>query len=111
MSESGYVKVATKNQISEGAMIKVHVDDEEVLLVNVGGGFYALANKCPHMHGDLSAGKLDGEVVTCPRHGSKFNVTTGEAVGKPKMGLFHPKVNDAKVFEVKVDGEDILVKR
>ena len=110
MSESTYVKVATKTQIPDGKMLKVQVNGGEVLLANVSGGFYALANKCPHMHGDLSVGKLEGEIVTCPKHGAKFNVTTGKAVGNPKMGLFHPKVNDTKIFEVKIDGEDILVK-
>jgi 3-phenylpropionate/trans-cinnamate dioxygenase ferredoxin component len=111
LSNSSFIKVATTTEVQPGKIVKVQVDNEEVLLANVGGNFYAIANKCPHMHGDLSAGKLENEELTCPRHGAKFNVKTGKAVGKPKMGFLHPKVDDAKVFEVKVDGADILIRK
>jgi 3-phenylpropionate/trans-cinnamate dioxygenase ferredoxin subunit len=37
-------------------------------------------NKCPHFGGDLSQGKLEGTVVTCPRHGSQFNMIDGSVV-------------------------------
>jgi Ferredoxin subunits of nitrite reductase and ring-hydroxylating dioxygenases len=111
MLETDFTKVASRSEVPAGKVIKAQVGEDEVLLANVGGSFYAIANKCPHMHGNLSEGTLDGEIVTCPRHGAKFNVTTGKAVGNPKMGLFHPKVSDAVVYQVKIDGEDVLVKR
>jgi 3-phenylpropionate/trans-cinnamate dioxygenase ferredoxin component len=111
MLETDFQKVATKSEIPAGKGKKVQVGGDEVLVANVGGTYYAIANKCPHMHGDLSIGSLDNEVVTCPKHGAKFNVTTGKAVGNPKMGLFHPKVADAVVYQVKIEGEDILLKR
>jgi 3-phenylpropionate/trans-cinnamate dioxygenase ferredoxin subunit len=110
LSEADVTKVANVSEIPIGKGKKVQVGDQEVLVANVGGTFYAIANKCPHMHGDLSAGKLEGEVVTCPRHGAKFNVTTGKAVGNPKMGLFHPKVEDVKVYQTKIENQDILLK-
>lgn len=111
MSDSSFIKIATTTEVQPGKMVKVKVEGEEVLLANVGGKFYAIANKCPHMHGDLSSGKLENEEVTCPKHGAKFNITSGKAVGKPKMGFLHPNVNDTKVIEVKVDGTDILIRK
>jgi nitrite reductase/ring-hydroxylating ferredoxin subunit len=111
LSDSNFIKVATTTEVQLGKIVKVQVEGEEVLLANVEGIFYAIANKCPHMHGDLSSGKLENEEITCPRHGAKFNVTSGKAVGKPKMGFLHPNVDDAKVFKVKVDGTDILIRK
>jgi 3-phenylpropionate/trans-cinnamate dioxygenase ferredoxin component len=111
LSDSNFIKVATTTEVQPDKIIKVQVKDEEVLLANIGGKYYAIANKCPHMHGDLSSGKLENEEVTCPRHGAKFNIKTGKAMGKPKMGLLHPNVKDAQVFEVKVEGQDILLRK
>ncbi len=111
MSENGFTKIATTNEIALGQMKKIPFNGTDILVANVGGNYYAIEDKCPHMHGDLSAGTLQGDVVTCPRHGAKFSITTGKAVAHPKMGLFHPKVEDAKIYQVKVEKQDILIKR
>ena len=65
---------------------------------------------CTHERGDLSQGTLEGNVVTCPRHKSKFDITTGKLVSLPKMGLFHPKIADDPSFSVKVENTNILIK-
>ena len=44
------------------------------------GRFYALENRCPHSGGPLSDGMVGGGFVTCPLHGWKFDLATGEAV-------------------------------
>lgn len=49
-----------------------------VLVVKVGEGFRAVANKCPHLGLPLAGGKVDGETITCPFHGSKFDLNSGE---------------------------------
>ena len=73
-------------------MKKISVQGKEILIANVNGSFYAIGNACTHEWGDLSAGTLEGNFVTCPRHKSKFDVTTGKVVSQPKMILFHPKI-------------------
>lgn len=50
---------------------------------NVAGSFCATQAKCPHMQGPLDEGKLDGSTVTCPWHGSQFNVCTGAVLKGP----------------------------
>ncbi|MFC2018350.1 Rieske (2Fe-2S) protein [Chloroflexota bacterium] len=52
----------------------------EILLARIGDRYYAAQNRCPHMGGDLSHGRLDGTVVTCPRHGSQFDLTDGRVM-------------------------------
>jgi 3-phenylpropionate/trans-cinnamate dioxygenase ferredoxin subunit/naphthalene 1,2-dioxygenase system ferredoxin subunit len=58
-------------------------DGKEILLVKMGTNFTAIGNKCTHMGCKLSSGKMDGETIRCPCHGSMFNVRTGQVVGGP----------------------------
>src|SRR5438552_12678957 len=59
------------------------VGGRQVAVFNVGGQFYATQADCTHEGGPLCEGSLAGEVVTCPWHGSQFNVRTGEVVMDP----------------------------
>jgi len=77
---SSRIDVAGENDLSVGAMKAVSVEGQEVLLARTRDGFYATGNVCPHMKGRLSKGTLDGNIVTCPRHGSQFDIRTGENV-------------------------------
>jgi nitrite reductase/ring-hydroxylating ferredoxin subunit len=59
------------------------VVDEPLAVYHVGTEFHACADRCPHAGGTLSEGEVEGGVVTCPRHGSQFVVSTGERVRGP----------------------------
>jgi nitrite reductase/ring-hydroxylating ferredoxin subunit len=91
-------------------MKAVQLEGKEILIANVGGNYYALGNRCTHAGGDLSQGLLEENIVTCPRHHAKFDVTTGKVVSHPKMALFHPKAKDEPTYQVKVEDENIMVK-
>lgn len=104
-----YIKVADIADLPANKMITVVVKGQEVLLANIDGAYYAIANKCTHLGGSLSKGVLDGNVVKCPRHGARFDVKTGKAVGEAKIGFMKMKVGDEKIFPIKVDGSNILV--
>jgi len=77
---SEFVKVSQADELKEGTMKEVLIQGREILLVRVGDNYYAADNRCPHMGGKLSQGKLEGTVVTCPRHGSQFDLSDGRAV-------------------------------
>jgi 3-phenylpropionate/trans-cinnamate dioxygenase ferredoxin subunit len=104
------IEVAKVNDIPVGAMKSFTIEGKQVLVANVGGKFYALNGKCTHMGGDLSRGKLEGNIVTCPRHGSKFDVISGECISGPKMGIIRIKVKDENTYEVQIEGNAIKVK-
>ena len=104
-----YIKIAEVDAVQPGEKKSFPLRGKMILLVNVGGVFYALDNRCPHMGGALSGGDLDGATLTCPRHGAKFDVRTGKNVGTAKLAFIQAKVADAKLFPVKVEGKDILV--
>ncbi len=77
---SKLVDVTAENDLEEGTMKAVTVDGQEVLLARTSDGFHAINNICPHMKGSLSEGVLEGFIVTCPRHGSQFDVRNGEVI-------------------------------
>jgi 3-phenylpropionate/trans-cinnamate dioxygenase ferredoxin subunit len=104
-----YIRVADKAELPPNKMIMVVVGGKEVLLANVDGSYYAIANKCTHAGGSLAKGSLDGSIVTCPRHGSQFDLKTGKAIRGAKIGFIKINVNDEAIYTVKVDGTDILV--
>lgn len=74
---SKLVDVAAAADLAEGTMKAVTVGNNEFLLARVGGEFYAADEHCPHMGGRLSRGRLEGTIVVCPRHGSRFNLRNG----------------------------------
>ncbi|MQF48842.1 non-heme iron oxygenase ferredoxin subunit [SAR202 cluster bacterium AC-647-N09_OGT_505m] len=80
----------------------VEVEDERILLANVGGQYYAVTDLCTHAECPLSDGDLDGEVLKCPCHGSQFDVRTGEVVAPPAD-------EPLTLYAVRVEGDDILV--
>jgi len=99
----GFVRVASRGEVAPGTGKLVLAHGKPIALFNVNGEFYAINFICPHMGGPLSEGKLvgDGNVVACPWHGWTFDVRTG----LPD----HPGGHSVSAYEVKVEGDDILV--
>ena len=108
--ESGYVRIAVQSEIALGKMKKITLDDQVILVANVNGNYYAVGNECTHYGGDLSEGVLEGKIVTCPNHKSRFDVTSGKVVSPPVEALSRPDIEDLPTYLVKIDNHDILVK-
>ena len=90
-----YVKVAQASEIEPNHGKLVEVQGKKIALFNVDGKFHAIDNTCTHRGGPLSEGELEGDEVTCPWHGAKFNVT-GEVLGPPapqRVGSYKVRVN------------------
>jgi len=109
-------RIAKTNDLSEGTMKKYQVEDTEILVARIEGKYYATQNKCPHFGGDLSKGKLEGIIVTCPRHGSQFKLTDGSVVRWMKgAGLISSISKMLKspqkliTYNTKIEGQDIMV--
>lgn len=69
--------------VPEGGAKCVAVNNKPYALFKVGGRVYALDNRCTHVGGPLCEGDLEGSIVTCPWHGSRFDVRSGQVVGPP----------------------------
>jgi 3-phenylpropionate/trans-cinnamate dioxygenase ferredoxin subunit len=104
-----YVKVAETSALPAGKMMLVTAGGKKMLLANVEGAYYAIANECTHLRGSLVGGTLEGSIVTCPRHHAQFDVKTGRAVSEAKIAFVKMKVRDEVKYEVKVEGNDVLI--
>jgi nitrite reductase/ring-hydroxylating ferredoxin subunit len=96
------VKVVSAKDLEPGEMMKAEVGGKEICVVNVEGKYYAIGDRCTHMSCLLSEGTLKGENVTCPCHGSVFNVKTGAVVKGPAK-------KSESIFQIKVEGDQVLV--
>ena len=98
---SNFVRVASISDLKHGENKVVFIEDEEIALFNVDGEFFAISNSCPHRGGPLGDGTLEGDIITCPLHGWRFNVKSG-------MNEVMPNVK-VQCYQVKIEGNDILI--
>lgn len=100
-----FVKVATLDQLPPGTLLGVELPDGlKICLVNTAdGAIYAVIDRCSHRDFPMANGSLHGdETIECAWHGARFDLRTGRA-------LRLPAIKPLKTFDVKVDGNDILV--
>jgi len=98
----GFIKLASINDAKPNSMMGVTINDQKILLANVNGNYYAIGDKCTHRGCQLSKGKLQGETVVCPCHGSTFDLKTGNFVKGPTK-------KPESAYELKVENNDILI--
>jgi len=96
------IKIGRLSELPPGQMKGYVVNEKRIVVVNIDGKLFAISSVCTHAGGPLEKGKLDGSVVTCPWHGSKFDVTNGKVVGGPAS-------SPESTYLVKVEGEDIMI--
>jgi 3-phenylpropionate/trans-cinnamate dioxygenase ferredoxin subunit len=113
---SGYTDVLGAEELADGAMTKVEAHGVTLLLARTGDTFYAAQSRCPHVGGNLARGTLEGTIVQCPLHGSRFDLRDGRvvrwteftgAVQAVDETLRHPR--PLRVYEVRVEGGRVLV--
>ena len=105
MTEDDWADVATRDGMPDGKLVRVTVDDTPILLVRAGEDLFAIGNQCTHQGAGLDRGvaKIAGSVrtVTCPAHGSMFNLETGKPMRPPAtkpVPVYDVKVEDGRVF-------------
>jgi nitrite reductase/ring-hydroxylating ferredoxin subunit len=97
-----WVTVAKTGDLPEGEIIGTAVGGHDLLVANVGGRYRAIGSTCTHEGGPLAEGDLYDSIVTCPWHGSEFDVETG-AVETP------PATEPQPVYEVRVEGDAVQI--
>ena len=105
MPDGDWVRVAAKSDVAEGHVHGVRVGDKEIAIYHLAGGEYrATDNVCSHEFALLSEGWLENGCIECPLHAAQFDVRTGKA-------LCAPADTDLAVFEVKIEGDDVLIRQ
>jgi nitrite reductase/ring-hydroxylating ferredoxin subunit len=117
---SEFVPVCKVDDVPAGEARQFEVNGTEIALAHVQeGDCYAIGGRCTHLRARLGKGKLEGTVLTCPWHGSQFEVTSGKLlrwVQEPPFyrilaGLVPPFLRrGVPSYEVKVEDGQVLVK-
>ena len=97
------VEVASMDEFEKpGQMKLVHLNGHRIVVARAGEQIVAFDDHCTHRGGPLADGVLACGTVTCPWHGSQFNVETGEVVSGPaEEGI--------RVFPVRIEGDRVQV--
>lgn len=109
------IEVLKIGELANGQMKAVKVDESEILVARDSDDYYAVSNVCPHRGGKLSQGRLEGTIVECPIHGSRFDITNGRVLRRLNGGFTGKLlgllkiISSIKTYKVKVEGDNIMV--
>ncbi|HVA23847.1 MAG TPA: Rieske 2Fe-2S domain-containing protein [Chloroflexota bacterium] len=81
--------------VPEGKLVRASAGEVPVLLCRQNGRLHAISAVCPHAGGPLDEGTLEGRTVTCPWHGSQFDLADGTIVHGPSS--VRPPLYDTRV--------------
>jgi 3-phenylpropionate/trans-cinnamate dioxygenase ferredoxin subunit len=104
-----YIEVGKADEIDHGGIKTYRIQGKDLLIARYEGKYFAMGRYCTHMGADLSNGTLEGKILTCPRHGSRFDITTGEAVSGPKIGILKLKTKNEPSYPVKIEKGTIKI--
>jgi 3-phenylpropionate/trans-cinnamate dioxygenase ferredoxin subunit len=100
--ECEFVTVADVGDLPPGERLFIEIDQRSIVLFNIAGQYYAIADLCSHDDGPLGDGDLDGLEIICPRHGARFDIRTGKV-------LALPAVEDIPAYPVQLTAGEIQV--
>ena len=111
-----YVFLTSTDDLADGAMKQVDLEGHEFLIARVGDDYLVSDARCPHLHAHLVKGTLEGTVVTCPLHHSRFDLADGAVVqwtdftGAVKtVAEFARHARPLRVYEVSIQGSELSV--
>lgn len=93
--------VAKLAEVPPGGKKLVNINELEVVLINDWGKIFACENYCPHQGSPMLGGIVKNGIISCPRHGWHYDLTTGICADHPGNVLL--------VFPIEVAGDDIMI--
>jgi len=99
---SEWIKACNLEQVKEGQLFGLTINDKKILLANLKGKIHATDLICTHANADLSTGFLSEEGVRCPLHLSVFNLEDGKPQNLPAETALN-------VYNIKIDNNEVYV--
>lgn len=85
MAEFSYYPICSTDDLPPGERLFIEIGEDPVVVFNIAGDYYAIADVCTHDDGPLGDGEVEDHEVVCPRHGARFDITTGEVLTLPAV--------------------------
>ena len=100
LAEIEFIPVAQVAELPNGGRLFLEIDGARLVLFQIAGGYFAIADRCSHDNGPLGEGELEPpHTIICPRHGARFDLRDGRV-------LTLPAVEDIASYPVRVrDGQ------
>lgn len=97
-----FVHLASLKDLQTRKLICVKTGDYRILVALAEGTVYAVDDMCTHEDASLSKGSLHADCVKCPLHGSRFRLSSGEALDEPAEEALN-------TYPVNIEGDNIMV--
>ena len=101
-SKIEYYEIVPASELPPGERLFIEIEGQSLVIFNIAGQFFSIADICSHDDGPVGEGDIEGYNITCPRHGARFSIRTGEALSAPAF-------ERARTFPVRVQGGMIQI--
>lgn len=85
MAEISYYPICSTDDLPPGERLFIEIGEDPVVVFNIAGDYYAIADVCTHDDGPLGDGDVEDHEIVCPRHGARFDIKTGEVLTLPAV--------------------------
>jgi 3-phenylpropionate/trans-cinnamate dioxygenase ferredoxin subunit len=97
-----FIPVGLVEEVKQGGRLFLEIDEKPIVILNINGQFYAIADVCSHDDGPVGEGALEGFEIICPRHGARFDIRTGKVLALPAFV-------DIPAYPVRLVGDQIEI--
>lgn len=80
-----FIPVADVGDLPPGERLFLEIDGQPIVIFNLAGDYYAIADLCSHDNGPVGEGELEGFEIICPRHGARFDIRDGRVLALPAV--------------------------
>jgi nitrite reductase/ring-hydroxylating ferredoxin subunit len=84
-------------------LLRIEVAGQQVVLVGASGQLHAMGATCSHYGGPLNQGRVEGDCLVCPWHGSRFRLSDGTVARGPATA---PQLS----YDVRIDGDRVQLR-
>jgi 3-phenylpropionate/trans-cinnamate dioxygenase ferredoxin subunit len=102
MGQRKWVTAFKASDVTPGQHKTIEIEGDPITVFNIDGKFHAIADVCTHDGGDLTGGEVTGKIITCPRHGAQFDVTTGSVMRMPAF-------ESVPSYDVRIEEDSVQV--
>jgi 3-phenylpropionate/trans-cinnamate dioxygenase ferredoxin component len=80
-----YLDIASEDQLLDGERLFVEIGGKSIVVFKLAGKYFAIGDVCSHDNGPVGDGEIEENEIICPRHGGRFDITTGKATSLPAL--------------------------
>ena len=95
------VEITRLDELPRGRGVRVSVGEHRIAMFRIEDDVYAIGDRCSHAEASLSEGEVWGLTIECPRHGSEFDLKTGEPGALPAtvpVPVYEVSIEDGTVY-------------